>query len=270
MSLQRSELELFRAVGSEENPRDLAELTDRLRRCVQWVLRRMGGGRMIGGETEDIVSDALLRLERLRERGFSGSDREFRSYLYKVVVSACLDARNQQRWVTSLDASVTLPDGEEKPLAEVVKGMVDPLLSSEETLASQQEGDHLRRALEQLDIRCRDLLRRFHLEGVSIRDLAAGTRLNTVEVMLNRCRQRLYTKFLALYVDAGDARWRERVTETAAKLSGDLGKIFVAWWRENQSVLAISKQVGLTAAETKQRLGQAKHEVWRLLAEGGT
>ena len=264
----RSELELFRALGAEEDPRNLAEFSNRLRRCVHWVLRRMAQGQTVASDADDIVADALLRLEQLRERGFSGGEREFRSYLYKVVVSACAEALNHRRWEASLDAPVTSQDGEETPLAMVAKGMIDPLLSADATLVGEEERERLRQALERLDERCRDLLRRFHLEGVPIRDLAQGTRLNTVEVVLTRCRRRLYAKFLALYVGGADARWREQVTKTAAQLSGDLGKIFMAWWNENQSVPAMSRQFGLPAAEAKQRLGRAKREVWRLLSEG--
>ena len=270
---RRSELELFRAIGgggSAADPRDLAELVDRLRRCVHWVLRRMAGGHMVAGEADDIVSDALVRLEQLRARGFSGGgEREFRSYLYKVVVSACVDAVNHRRWTQSLDAPVALPDGEERPLGEVVKAMVDPLLSAEAALAQAEERERIRQALERLDARCRELLRRFHLEGVPIRELARdrAARVNTIEVTLTRCRQRLYTTFLSLYAAGGDADWRARVTEAAAKLSGDLGKVFSAWWSENRSVAAISRDLGTTAAETKRRLSAAKREVWRLLSE---
>ena len=64
MRPRRSELELFRIVGSAANPADLAEFSDRLRRCVHWVLHRMAGGHAVAGEAEDIVSEALLRLEQ--------------------------------------------------------------------------------------------------------------------------------------------------------------------------------------------------------------
>ncbi len=267
VSVRRSELELFRAVGSAGNPADLAEFSDRLRRCVHWVLRRKAGGHTMAGEAEDISSDALLRLEQLRERGFSGGEHEFRSYLYKVVVSACVEAMNRRRWTASLDAPVTLPDGDEKPLGEVVKGMVDPLLSADQALAREEEGQRVRKALDTLDARCRELLRRFHLEGVPIKELARGTRINTVEVALTRCRQRLYAAFLQLYAEGGDAGWRARVVEVAARLSGELAKVFRAWWLENRSVLAISREMGLGPAETKALLGRAKVEVWRLLSE---
>lgn len=259
---------MFRVVGSAGNPADLAELSDRLRRCVHWVLRRMAGGGAATGEAEDIVSDALLRLEQLRGRGFSGGDREFRSYLYKVVVSACAEAMNHRRWTASLDAPVTLPDGEEKPLGEVVKGMVDPLLAADQALARAEEGQRVRQALEGLDARCRELLRRFHLEGVPIKELARGTRLNTIEVALTRCRQRLYIAFLRLYVEGADAGWRARVVEAATRLSGELAKVFRAWWFENRSVLAISRELGVEPAETRRLLSAAKVEVWRLLGEG--
>ncbi len=267
MSARRSEIELFRAIASAANPADLAEFADRLRRCAHWVLRRMAGGHTVTGEADDIVSDALLRLEQLRERGFSGGEREFRSYLYKVVVSSCVEAMNHRHWAASLDAPVTLPDGEERPLGEIVKGMVDPLLGPDHALAQEEEGQRIRRALDRLDARCRELLRRFHMEGTPIRELARGTRINTIEVTLTRCRQRLYAAFLSLYVDAGDPRWRARVAEAAARLSGELAKVFRAWWLDNRSVLAISREIGREPAEARALLRRAKAEVWRLLSE---
>src|SRR2546422_1850828 len=231
----------------------------------------MAGGHAVAGEAEDIVSEALLRLEQIRGRGFSGGEREFRSYLYKVVVSACVEALNHRRWTASLDAPVTMPDGEEKPLGEIVKGMVDPLLSAEAVVVQEEQGDRLRQAIERLDARCRELLSRFHLEGMPIRDLARaqGARVNTIEVTLTRCRQRLYTMFLSLYAAGGDVGWRQRVTQAATKLSGELAKVFTAWWNENRSVLAISRELGMTPAETKRLLSAAKLEVWRLVSEGG-
>jgi RNA polymerase sigma factor (sigma-70 family) len=267
VSARRSELELYRAIAGAANPADLAEFADRLRRCAHWVLRRMTAGHTVAGEADDIVSDALFRLEQLRERGFSGGEREFRSYLYRVVVSACVEAMNRRRWTVSLDAPVTLPDGEEKPLGDVLRGMVDPLLGPDATLAEAEEGRRVRQALERLDARCRELLRRFHMEGVPIKELAPGTRLNTVEVALTRCRQRLYAAFLSLYVESGDAGWRQRVGEAAARLSGELAKAFRAWWLENRSVANIGRELGLGPAETKALLGRAKLEVWRLLSE---
>ena len=172
MTPRRSELELFRALASDGNAVDLAELTDRLRRCAHWVLNRMTGGSALWGEAEEIVDEARLRLEQLRERGFNGGAREFKTYLYKVVGSVCAEARNQRRGIASLDAPVTLPDGEERPLGEVVQSMVDPALSAEARLERAEEGHSARRALERLDARCRTLLHRFHVEEVPIKELA--------------------------------------------------------------------------------------------------
>lgn len=269
MTPRRSEIELFRALARDGNAADLAELTDRLRRCAHWVLNRMTGGSALWGEAEEIVDEARLRLEQLRERGFSGGAREFKTYLYKVVVSVCAEARNQRRWIASLDAPVTLPDGEERPLGEVVQSMVDPALSAEARLERTETGDWARRALDRLDARCRTLLQRFHVEEVPIKELARqeGARLNTIEVALTRCRNRLYAAFLSLYVDASDPSWRERVARSADRLSGQLGRVFRAWWTENRSVIDISKEVGMPPLDTKRLLGEAKFEVWRLLAE---
>ena len=126
----RSELDLFLAVAREEDPAALAELTDRLRRCVFWVLNRMANGRRLFGDIDDIVSESRLRLERLRDRGFRGGAPEFKSYLYKVVTSACIDASQARRWTDSLDTPITMPDGDERPLGEIARAMVDPALSA--------------------------------------------------------------------------------------------------------------------------------------------
>ena len=271
MTSHRTEIELFRALERDGSAADLAELTDRLRRCAHWVLNRMTGGSALWGEVEEIVDEVRLRLEQLRSRGFGGGAREFKTYLYKVVVSVCVEARNHRRWTASLDAPVSLPDGEERPLGEIVQSMVDPALAADVQLERAEEGTWARRALERLDARCRMLLQRFHVEQVPIKELARqeGARLNTIEVALTRCRNRLYGAFLSLYVDASDPSWRERVARAADRLSGQLGRVFTAWWTENRSVIDISKEVGMPPLDTKRLLGEAKFEVWRLLAEAG-
>lgn len=269
MSDRRSEIDLFRALERDGDAADLAEFSDRLRRCVHWVLNRMAGGSSLLGEVEELVGEARLRLEQLRGRGFNGGAREFRTYLYKVVVSVCVEARNARRWVTSLDAPVALPEGDEKPLGEVVRGMIDPALAADAGLERAEVGEWAQRALARMDERCRHLLRRFHVDEVPIRELAReqGTRLNTIEVALTRCRSRLYAAFLSLFVEGSDGPWKERVANAAGRLSGNLGRIFRAWWTENRSVIDISKEIGLAPVETKRLLGEAKLEVWRLLAE---
>src|SRR2546427_3910643 len=228
MSPCRSELELFRALGAEDDPRNLAEFRNRLGRCVHWVLRRMAKGHTVAGEADDIVADALLRLEQLRERGFSGGEREFRSYLYKVVVSACVEALNHTRWEMSLDAPVTWQDGEETPLAMVAKGMVDPLLSAEATLAGEEEGERLRQALERLDPRCRDLLRRVSIEGGPIRGFAQGTPRNTGEGGLRPWRRPVFAHILSPFVGGGGARWGAQVEKKAGPPPGGPRKNFTA------------------------------------------
>jgi hypothetical protein len=125
---RRSELEIFNALATEENPADLAELSERIRRCIHWVLsHRMSGGHAVGGEGDEITGVVLERLGRLRVRGFAGGAAQFKAYLYRTVATACLAAAHRQRLVESLDAPMTLPDGEQKPLSEVLREMVDPI-----------------------------------------------------------------------------------------------------------------------------------------------
>lgn len=269
---RRSELELYLALPGDDGPAAMRELSDRLRRCAHWVLNRMPGGHALSGEIEDIVGDAHLRLEQLRERGFQGGPPQFKTYLYKVVVSACVEAANRRRFTDSLDAPVTLPEGDEKPLGEVLREMVDPHLAPPAVLENAEETARVRRALEGLDPRCRELLRRFHLEEVPISELARRERArpNTIEVALTRCRTRLYAAFLASYAEGADPDFKRRVARGAEELPDVPGRVFKAWWVESRSVADIGKELGLAPAETRHLLAKAKFEVWRLLGEEGT
>jgi RNA polymerase sigma factor (sigma-70 family) len=266
---RRTELELFRAFEDDGAMAAFEEFSSRLRRCTQWVLNQMAGGRALWGEVEDIVGEVRFRLEQLRARGFEGGAPEFKSYLYKVVVSVCVDAAKRRRWTESLDAPVSLPDGEEKPLREIVDGMVSPALGADLELAQTEEARSLHEAFRRLDPRCQRLLRQFHIEEMPIKELARrdGTRVNTIEVALTRCRARLYAAFLSIYVDSADREWRRRITEAADRLAGQTKRMFRAWWVENRSVTDVSKELGVTAAEGRRLLAQAKVEVWRALQE---
>ncbi len=270
-SPRRSEQELFRALDTSDDPANLAEFSERLRLCTHWVLNRMASGHGLWGEVDEIVDDALLRLEPVRRRGFTGNAPQFKAYLYRAVVSACMEAAKRQRLMVSLDAPVTLPDGDEKPLAEVLHEMVASALAVDVELERAEERDDVNRALAQLDERCQNLLRRFYRETVPIRELARGevARANTIEVALKRCRDRLFAAFLSLYIGGVDVGFKKRVADAAERLSFELRRIFQAWWTENRSVLDISKGIGLSPAETKRLLAKAKLEVGRLLSAGG-
>jgi len=270
VSRRRSELDLFNALARDGRPEDLEELTDRLRRCVHWVLHRRPWGSAVIGEAEDIVSEAKVRLEALRTRGFNGNDSQFKSYLYGVVVSACADAARQHKFVASLDEPVTLPNGDEKPLSDVLGDLVASDLAADRTLHREEEAGLVRRALQEIDERCRRVLSRFYLEDRPINDIARleNMRQNTVEVALSRCRNRLYAAVLGLHLEGTDASRRERIAKTGRQLPGVLGKVFAAWWSENRSVLDISKEVGLSPDETRQLLVKAKLDVWRSLRDG--
>jgi RNA polymerase sigma factor (sigma-70 family) len=267
---RRSELELFQAIGAGDDAAAFAELDDRLRRCVLWVLNRMAGGRALWGDAEEIAGEARLRLEELRGRGFSGNAPQFKSYVYKVVVSVCIDAARRRRWTESLDAPVVMPDGDERPLADIVEPLLGPGLTADASVATTEEARHVHDALERLDPRCRTLLRDFHMHEIPIRDIAARerTRENTVEVALTRCRTRLYAVFLSTYVDDDTAEFRHRVSTAARRLSGVMGRMFAAWWEDNRAVTDVSKELGLAPAEGKALLARAKREVWSLLQEG--
>lgn len=187
----RSELELFRAVG-EGDPEGFRKLSSRVERCVRFVLNKMLHGGRLRGEIEDLCADVIERLERLRERGFHGGHREFRSYLYKTAASRCVEAAKRRSRMVSLETPVTLPDGEEKPLADVLKELVDPHLPALVQAEEREDRKRVRLALERLSERCRRLLWGFHVEGNPVKNLAEtdGARPNAIEVTLSRCRDR--------------------------------------------------------------------------------
>jgi hypothetical protein len=188
-----------------------------------------------------------------------------------VVVSVSVDAARRRRWAESLDAPVMLPDGGEKPLRDMVESLVSPGLGADAVLGDSEEAQRVQAALARLDPRCQELLRQFHVHETPIKDLAARerARVNTIEVALTRCRARLYSAFLSLYVDAADTDVRARVSAAGRRLSGPLARIFSGWWDENRSVADVSKELGLTPVDGKGLLGRAKREVWRVLQEGG-
>lgn len=230
----------------------------------------MHAGRDLAGEIDDIVADGLARLEQLRERHFSGGDREFRSYLYRVVVSACVEALRRRRWTTALDAPVTLPDGDVKPLKDVLGELVDPQLAASELVEEDEQRAVLAQALDRIDPRCRGLLVDFHLKDVPVRELAhrEAARANTIEVALTRCRARLYQAYLEAWVAGSDDERRERIDKAVARLSGPLGDVFRAWWSDHRTVAQISEAEGLDREATRRLLSRAKTEVWRLVGEG--
>lgn len=269
---RRSELALFQALVTGEAAA-LDELKERLRRCVLWVLNGKPGGRGLWGEVDDIVDEALLRLEQLRPRGFTGNAAQFKSYLYKVVVSAYADAASARRGERSLDEPVPLPDGSDKPLGDVVQDLIERALGIDSAIEHAEERAHALGALGTLDERCRKLLTGFYLEGRPAAELARreSARTNTIEVALSRCRRPLYAAFLATYLQASDAELRRVVERAAVKLAGLARRVFSAWWIENRSLADIGKEVGLSQAETREWLAKAKLETWRLVtgAENG-
>jgi hypothetical protein len=147
--------------------------------------------------------------------------------------------------------------------------MISPALGADLAAAQGEEALRVRAALGRLDPRCRSILEQFHVEELPITEIARreGTRANAVEVALTRCRARLYAAFLALYMDDGDLAWRKRVSETARGLMGEAGRVFNAWWAENRSVTDVSKELGVSPAEGRRLLTQAKLAVWRALQE---
>lgn len=267
MARQPSELELFRAIVEASDHEAFVEFSKRIRRCVLWVA---GKGYRVAPQTEEIVDDVLFGLlQSVDLKSFAGGDRSFKAYLYKVVSTVCLRAARRQSRMTSLDSMVALPDGDEKPLHEILGAMVDPALMPGARLEEGETRNQVLRALDGIDARCRRLIRGFHLEGTPIPDLAASERArpNTIEVALKRCRERLYTAFLGVYVASADSDLRQQVARVARQLPGVLAETFKAWWDDGRSPAEIAREYSIDRREALARLSKAKLEVWRLVQE---
>lgn len=264
----RSELDLFHAITRDEDAKALEEFCNRLLRTVFWVLHRKNW-RHLFGEAPDIMAESLGRLFRSAS-DFKGVPAEFRTYLYKTVVSACVDAANARRLTSALDEPVTLPDGEEMPLGEIGQVLVDPNPSPADEVEQAAINERVHRALERLDERCQRLIRQFHLEESPIAALARdeAARRNAIEVALSRCRKRFYAAVLFVFLDGSDADRKAQVTSAAQRLPDRLRAVFTPWWVDNRSTGQVAKTLGIARPEVQHLLDEAKRRVWHLITGG--
>jgi RNA polymerase sigma factor (sigma-70 family) len=264
-----SELELFQAIGTGDGWA-FQEFKSRLERCGRAVRSKMGG--KIGEvDIEEIGARSLEKLEALRQRGFTGGNQEFRTYLYKVVASQSVEVMKETMHETSLDQEIELPDGARKPLREVAAQMIDPEWGALRGLEAKAERNKFMDAFERLDERCRKLLWQRHVEHRPEEEIAnsLGMTLSNVWASVSRCRERLYRVLLLCVHKAGDTAWREKITALAQRLSHPSAEVFQLWWGENCSVKEIARRLQHQEREVKELLARAKAGVWMLAQETG-
>lgn len=261
---QWTELELFEAVGLED---DLAlrEFTARIERCVRWKL----GGR---GESEvqEVCDRVREKLEGLRRRGFSGNNRAFRTYLYRVVSSQVVEIRTERGKEVSLEESVDLPGGGARPLGELAKEMINPHWDALKGLEAAHEQDLLRAAFARLDERCRQLLQEREVERRPEQEIAARLHMTVSNVWtaLYRCKERLYRLLIATLCARSDRDWQARISRLVEKLVEPLATVFRLWWEEKRTIREIARHLQRDEGEVKDLLARAKAGLWRLVQEG--
>jgi len=273
----RSEVELFNALAGAADQADLEDYRTRIRKCVLWLLGRRPSGELVVGDVPDMVDEVITRLEtHLRPssdetaRRFTGSNEQFRRYLYRTVSSVYADTVNLRVRLRSLDAPIVTADGDERVLGDLLDDLVE-WPTAGEGLGRPELDAGVQRALERVSERCRRWLLAFHRDGTLIKEIARqdGVRVNSVEVGLTRCRGYFRLAFLDAFLAGGDARFRERVSEGSRRLAGLHAAVFQAYWTDSRCVTEIATRLGLERDKVKTLLAEAKEQLWRALPEGG-
>lgn len=142
--------------------------------------RIVGTARRIVGaaEAEDVAQDVFLKVWMVRDQWAPGQA-AFRTWLYRVAVNRCIDHVRRAR-PTSIDEVPEIADDAPGPLAECER---------------REEGSRLRAAMGHLSDQQRTAITLYYHESLTAAEVAEimGLRLNAVESLLKRGRQKLRT-----------------------------------------------------------------------------
>jgi RNA polymerase sigma-70 factor (ECF subfamily) len=138
---------------------------------ARWLLRRRE-------DAEEVVQEALLRACRFFP-GFDGED--VRAWLLQIVRNTCyswLEKNRPRELMVEFDEQLHL----------------QPVASPESIAITNNDGEHLTRALEALPSRFREVIVLRELEGCSYREIATimSIPIGTVMSSLSRARRQLY------------------------------------------------------------------------------
>lgn len=145
-------------------------------------------------EVEDLVQDVFIKvLKKIRD--FEGRSALF-TWIYEIAVNRCRDElrrRKRHRWFS-------LNDMPQETLAQI------PLdeISASERLETQELRGQLRRALDTLEPKYRELVVLRDLEGLSYEEVAqiSGIEMKLVKSRLYQARQILATKMKRYFEEA--------------------------------------------------------------------
>jgi RNA polymerase sigma-70 factor, ECF subfamily len=139
---------------------------------ARWLLRSPS-------DAEDAVQESCLRALRFFD-GFRGGDS--RSWLLKIVRNTCYSWARKNR-----------PTELSDEFDEAIHSPEVAIDNAEAKLISQAESDRVRKALEMLPLKFREVLVLREIEGLSYKDISdvTGVPMGTVMSSLARARQKL-------------------------------------------------------------------------------
>jgi RNA polymerase sigma-70 factor (ECF subfamily) len=157
------------------------ELVDRYKDLVFGLLARTVQDR---SRAEDLAQDVFLRVHRGLPY-FRGEAR-LSTWIYRIVVNVCAQARGHQSRRERPAATVSLED--ERP-----GGRAAPQPVSDRRFGDLELRDRLEKAIARLPSNYRLLIAAHYLRGVQYEDLAEalGLPLGTVKTQLHRAKQQL-------------------------------------------------------------------------------
>ncbi|MGM0479494.1 MAG: RNA polymerase sigma factor [Bacteroidota bacterium] len=159
-----------------------AQLMDRYREPVFYMLLKMVKN---NDDAEDLTIEAFGKaFNRIQQYSPSYA---FSTWLFKIASNNCIDfIRKKRIHLTSMDHAYSNSDGESVKI-DVESGTMDP----EETIMKQQKIKMMRKVVEQLKPRYRDLIKKRYFEELSYEEIAEemDLPLGTVKAQLFRARE---------------------------------------------------------------------------------
>lgn len=159
-----------------------AKLMDQYREPVYYMLLKMVKNT---DDAEDLTIEAFGKaFNRIQQYS---PNYAFSTWLFKIASNNCIDfIRKKRVHLTSMDHAYSNQDGESVKI-DVDSGTMDP----EETYIKQQKVKMMRKVVEQLKPRYRDLIKKRYFEELTYEEIADEMELplGTVKAQLFRARE---------------------------------------------------------------------------------
>tara|TARA_B100000508_G_scaffold60116_1_gene46771 strand:- start:48734 stop:49339 length:606 start_codon:yes stop_codon:yes gene_type:complete len=159
-----------------------AQLMDQYREPVYYMLLKMVKNT---DDAEDLTIEAFGKaFNRIQQYSPSYA---FSTWLFKIASNNCIDfIRKKRVHLTSMDHAYSNQDGESVKI-DVESGTMDP----EETIIKQQKVKTMRKVVEKLKPRYRDLIKKRYFEELTYEEISdeMDLPLGTVKAQLFRARE---------------------------------------------------------------------------------